>query len=516
MSEFFELLKEGSKLAANLAQRVVVGINEAVRRYFTGVIKWSTRLAIFAVVPGLVAIYGISNEKPWSVFYGLYAIWFTVLTVAELVLLIPAFIVYRRARPLLGVIAEDLDAWASFTKVVIFNGVSIAIFWMLFPIWQAPQASLVLLFAVVAWLLLPESGFANFSRRIYPTLAAFQLVLLGLSLLLQLGYPKHMDQWKERAVGVLGKVIGSPIPRVEITSKWKTLEWFNNQGEAQVWYSGSERDGYRLWQSKGYDPDTNQEFKQVESKIIRDHLVDFFKQHEIIEHAETTKVAPAPTSEKPLRVTPEARAQEQPKPKAQEEEPPKDRSGKEATSPVKLENIPPVTALPQMTVGKSRPQPQHISPVITPVPPQKTESTGLNTPPEFPPAPMKTKDEWGEYTRRMRTALAEKVLRRSESAVMEVVSLDCISVTQSRKVFSDSDSKSDAIVILAKFRLAEKPKDSRTEAWSITFDAQAIVETNEFQGTQTTEVVDSVTRRLVQKLLADEQTIQKLRQLMTP
>jgi Flp pilus assembly protein TadD len=72
-------------------------------------------------------------------------------------------------------------------------------------------------------------------------------------------------------------------PSKEITSEWKSIQWFSGARAHQpkVWYSGDERKGYRLWNKKGADPfDTGKELQPVKDENTKDRIINYFKKVE--------------------------------------------------------------------------------------------------------------------------------------------------------------------------------------------------------------------------------------------
>lgn len=480
MNEFFELVKEGFSLALNLTSIALDAVKGVVLGYFKQVIKWSTRLAIFAVVPGLGVVYGLLNEKPWPVFNGFYAIWLAILAVAELVLLLPAFVVWRQAKPRLRGIANDLDDWASFAKVAMFNGVSAAISLILFPVWNDPQTILVFLLVIIAWLLLPKCGLGSFSRRVYPTLSAIQLIVLVLLLFLQKSFPQRLEELKDRARNQIDEALG--IQRREVTSDWKTLEWFTNQGKSRVWYSGSESNGYRLWTANGYDPNTNQKLLPVESESVRNRIIKYLDEKEkrandvLVQQAEEQRVRMEMESR--LRLT-------------------------EKTQ--------------RVDVAIKSPQPEKTTLGNNPVSQLKTETANaLGTRLEAAAIPVKPKSEWSEYTAQIRSLVAMDVLRRDETALLAAFSLDCVSVNQSRRVFSSGGRNSDVVVVNAHFNLVENHKGVNKSAWSRSYDAAATIDSSEFQGISSPDTVERITRRVMDKIVGDKETVARMLGLVKP
>lgn len=280
MNDFIDLIKEGFRLAANLGTMAVGTVKAAVLAYFDPVKKWTIRLAIAAAIPLIVIVPCLIFHLSLGGFYGTYVVWIVILAAAELLLLTPMFFIWRRLNTIFPDVAAELREWLDFIISVVFNGLSLGIFVTLFPVWRAPGAFPLLLIVLVCWLTLPACGFSKFCKRIYPTLRAVQLVLLFGLLILQMAFPRHMDQLSWSTTKSLGKFLASPIEQKEITSKWKSVQWFDNQGEPQVWYSSSEGEGYHLWTAPGFDPKTGRELQPVKNKETLEKIATSFAERE--------------------------------------------------------------------------------------------------------------------------------------------------------------------------------------------------------------------------------------------
>ena len=277
MKEFIELVKEGFRLAANLVmmagKMAFDAVKTAVLAYFNQVKEWTLRFAIWAAVPLVVVVPCLLFKLQLSPLYAAYTIWVALLLVAELLLLTPAFLIWRRVKPLFPGIVKDLEEWGEFIKVVGFNGLSFAVFIMVFPIWRNPSAFLVLLLVIACWFLLPTCGFNSFCKRVYPTLSAIQLIgLVGL-LMFQMAFPRHMEQLNWATGKKIGGVLTRSVEQKEISSEWRSLQWFSNQGEPQVWFSGSEGEGFRLWAAPGFDQATGRELQAVTDATVQNRIV---------------------------------------------------------------------------------------------------------------------------------------------------------------------------------------------------------------------------------------------------
>jgi hypothetical protein len=188
-------------------------------------------------------------------------VFLVLLLAAELILITPMFLVWRRLKALFPRMAKDLEDWVEFIKSVVFNGLALGIFASLFPIWRAPGAFPLLVLVLACWLTLPACAFSNFCKRIYPTVRGVQLLLLFGLLVLEMAFPRQMEQRGWATGRGIGNVLS--VNQKEITSEWSTMKWFNNAGEPVVWYSGSSADGYRLWAAPGFDPASGQQLKPV-------------------------------------------------------------------------------------------------------------------------------------------------------------------------------------------------------------------------------------------------------------
>lgn len=169
----------------------------------------------------------------------------------------------------------------------------------------------------------------------------------------------------------------------------------------------------------------------------------------------------------------------------------------------------------QAIIGGEQPKP--MPPVSNPVPATQPAAVVVATArPEAPVIPQKPKDEWAEYTAQMRSAISADVLRKAEADVLAALSLECSSVTQSLRVAPGGGTKSELIVVIARFRLASNPKQPGKSAWSQSYGAAASIDPKLFQGISSPDTIERIIQDLKENLLADKETLAKLQASVTP
>lgn len=282
MGDFIELIKEGFRLVANVgkltrdATKVAVdAIKAPIVAYYKQVKKWTIRLTIAAFAPLVVVLPCLFFHAPLGWLYGIYIAWVILLVAAEVILVTPVFLVWRRMKsiPILSTIVRDLEEWFSFIKSIAFNGLSLVIFVTLVPVWRAPGAFVLLLVVMLAWLTLPACSFSSVCRRIYPTVSAIQLLGLSALLVLQMAFPRQVEQLGWASGRKIGGALTASVKQKEVTADWNTSPWFNNAGEPLVWYSGSDSESYRLWAAPGFHPVSGKELKPVSDEKTRARIV---------------------------------------------------------------------------------------------------------------------------------------------------------------------------------------------------------------------------------------------------
>jgi hypothetical protein len=310
--DFKNVVRQGFRLLANLTVFAAGKVVEAVRAYFVQLKKWSILLFIAAVAPLVVVVPCLLFHAPWGWLYGTYIVWLVLLLAAELLLLTPIALAWKRLKtiPILG---PDLQEWFGFIKTVVFNGLSLGIFATLFPIWRSPGAFPLLLLVVACWLTLPACSFSGFCQKIYPAVRGVQLLLLASLLVLQMAFPRHLDQLKWSMGRKFGNTLVGSIEQKEVTPQWKTIQWFNNVGEPQVWFSGSPAAGFRLWAAPGFDQSSGKELLPVADEQAKSRIVAAFAERERLEQEATAKrqAELAQQSEAERRTREEQRRQEQ-------------------------------------------------------------------------------------------------------------------------------------------------------------------------------------------------------------
>lgn len=327
MGDFIELIKEGFRLAANVgmlaldATMVAVdAIKSAIFAYFKLVKKWTIRLTIAAFAPLVLIVPCLIFHAPLGGLYGIYVVWVVLLVVAELILVTPVFLVWRRVKsiPILSTVARDLEDWIRFIKSIAFNGLSLVVFVTLVPIWRSPGAFVLLLIVIIAWLTLPACSFSSICRRIYPTVSVIQLLALSGLLFLQIAFPRQMEQLGWATGRKIGGILTASVTQREITADWNAISWFNNAGETLVWYSGPDSKGYRLWAAPGFDPGSGKELQPVRDEMTRVKIVASLSEMErtlqkrkVAEQAETAQKEDARRREEQDRLVKERAAEAQ-------------------------------------------------------------------------------------------------------------------------------------------------------------------------------------------------------------
>jgi len=274
MCDFINLIKKGLELAENVGTLALDVAKAAVLGYFTQVKKWSARLFMAALIPLLVIVPSLMLHQPFAWLYGAYVFYFVLLAAAELALIFPVFLVWKRVKNAFPSVARDLHEWVDFIKSVVFNGLSFGIFVTLFPVWRSPGALPLLLVVVACWLTLPLCSVSSFCKRVFPAVRAVQLIFLFGLLVLEMIFPLHMEQVQWEIERKIGLIITRPITQQEITSQWRDLLWYDNQGKPKVWYSGSPDATYKLWTAPGFDPTSGQELQPVTDDNKRRQIVD--------------------------------------------------------------------------------------------------------------------------------------------------------------------------------------------------------------------------------------------------
>ena len=277
------LVREGFRLVANLtvlvAEKGTVAAEKSqkvVVTYFRLVGKWSLRILIAALIPLVVIIPCLVFRAPLGWLYGGFVVYCIFLLCVELALLLPIAFAWRLVRKA-GVLGSYPDEWWGSMKNVVFNGLSLAFFAALIPVWRSPGAYPLLLVIFGCWLALPLCSISSTIKRFYPAMRAFQFGLLAFLLVTHMVVPEYL-------AAIMGKAPAVPglMDKQEITSQWRTIKWFDDLGHPKVWYSGSAGQGYRLWDGMGYDNDTREKLRPVEDVATKNEIVTLLNNNERI------------------------------------------------------------------------------------------------------------------------------------------------------------------------------------------------------------------------------------------
>ncbi|MFA5189953.1 MAG: hypothetical protein WC740_04455 [Verrucomicrobiia bacterium] len=241
-NEFWPLVKELFRFLSNMT---ALGVDEAGRlltAYFGKVKKWSVRFIVAIFAPLIVVVPCLAFHAKAGWLYAAYVIWAGLVAVAWFLLLVPIYWAMRRAGRVFPSLREDIlhiiGLIRNFLLLVIF---------------------------------------------------LFSLLVLGLI------FPRHMDQLLWAIGNKTGGVIAASVQQHEVTAEWNKLRWFNNTGDAQVWYSEDSSHRFRLWGAPGFDPDTGRELQPVKDETTRQKLIAQFederrrKQQEQAAAAETRR-----------------------------------------------------------------------------------------------------------------------------------------------------------------------------------------------------------------------------------
>jgi hypothetical protein len=285
--DFKNVVREGFRLLANLTTFAAEKAKEVVVSYFRLVQRWLFWLFIAALAPLIVIAPCLMFGAPFGWLYGTYIVWLVILLAAGLLLITPVILIWRRVKILFPGIVQELEEWIDFIRTVVVTGFSFGIFVTLFPIWNSPGTFPLLLLVLVCWLTLPACAVSAFCRKMWPSVRSVQLLLLAALLTLQMAFPRHL----ERVKWYMAKIFVGPIdvPQKEITAQWRTLTWFNNAGEPQVWYSGSANVGYRLWDTPGFDRGSGERLKPVADAAAKSNIVADLEDRERIKSEREAK-----------------------------------------------------------------------------------------------------------------------------------------------------------------------------------------------------------------------------------
>ena len=308
--DFKDLVRQGFHLFWNLGSLAAEQVYQVIVAYFLRVKKWSVRFLIWAAVPFPLVFFLLLFHAPLGPVYGAYVAWLAVLLAAELLLITPLVLVWRRLRKLFPAIAQDLEEWLEFIKTVLVNGMNLAIFVALYPVWRSSFGTLLSLFTLASWLMLPACSNGTFRRRIYPVLRAIQLVVSFVLAILSLAFPAEIKQlsWATQT-----KIAGAiTIREHDITAGWKTNVWFANaSGKPLVWYVYSEADGYRLFDAPGFDRVTGKHLTPVETNTIGRILEDYGRREKQAAAVQAARQKEQEEAEKKRAVERELAAQKQ-------------------------------------------------------------------------------------------------------------------------------------------------------------------------------------------------------------
>lgn len=153
---------------------------------------------------------------------------------------------------------------------------SLAISCYLIASWNSPLSLPIMVIIGALWFASPWVILAAKLDVWFVRLRVVQFCFLLVAALISTLSPvpaSHFQEWAKRTAAKELR----PIDQQEVTSIWKTLQWFTQEGAPAVWYSFDQNTGYRLFAAPGHDPATNQELQAVGDAETRNRVVAYFR-----------------------------------------------------------------------------------------------------------------------------------------------------------------------------------------------------------------------------------------------
>jgi hypothetical protein len=254
-------------------------ITSQVRKHFKVASKIANWLTFFICTPLLFFVLYQVLGRPLKIVVIGYLFLVGGLSVLAVVLLGSLVGTARAIHELPDAIYRELTGPLWRNLDILFIAVSIDLFAYIFPAWNISTAYPILILVALLWLFAPWAIYVAKADTVFIKLRIAQLGVVVLSALVCAASPIPMRhfQW-----GAERKIIETmrPFEETEITSRWKTLEWFTQEGAPNVWYSNIPDGGYRLFSTPGTDKQTGEQLKPVTDKETKERIVKEFQNEE--------------------------------------------------------------------------------------------------------------------------------------------------------------------------------------------------------------------------------------------
>lgn len=259
-----------------------------VRRLTTLAGKVSVALAIAAFVPLVVVVGFLATHErgqPLGFVYPVFSVWILLVAVLAMWNLWPLVGILRllRAMPdssyreLIQPVRQNIDLG----NVLI----SITLMLYVFLSMEIGKAYPIFVILAVLWLVVPMGAYVGGRDSLFIGLRVAQLGILFVAALFSVLSPvpiKHYQLWAQKEAATKLR----PVEQKEITSDWKEIQWFTQEGVPLVWFV-LRSDGYHLFNTPGHDPETNEELRQVINKVTRERIVASLRTRTGIREAES-------------------------------------------------------------------------------------------------------------------------------------------------------------------------------------------------------------------------------------
>jgi hypothetical protein len=282
MRPFFSTLRLGQHLERDLSSeietaerladhRLFENIRDDVRDYFRRIFRISIFLSGLALSPLLIITF---YDKPPVWLTAGYSFLLLALGILGIAIIKPVFSITYYLKKLPDDAYQDLvrPLALNFDVVGIVMNIGLLLY-------VSPRLGLSTSFPIAAclglvWIFAPWLALNSEIKTLLLRIRVVQLVPLTLLTMVIVTSPvsfRKLGWWAQRETS--NKMRISPLD--ELTEKWESLQWFTQEGEPNIWYSGDSRTGYKLYSAPGYDPSTNEEIKPVTNQSTKADIIRY-------------------------------------------------------------------------------------------------------------------------------------------------------------------------------------------------------------------------------------------------
>jgi hypothetical protein len=257
---------------SNWDAEIVGRIITDVKRHFRTASRIANWLTLLTCVPLLFFILCqvLSRPPPWIVIPCLG--WVFVLCVLSIYLIGSLVGTAQAIHELPGPVNRELmgPLWRNLD--FLFAAICFDLFAYVFPPWKISTTLFIFVLLAFLWISAPWAILAAKQAATYIKIRIAQLAVLVVVSFICAASPIPMQHFQWSAQRELVRKI-RPFEETEVTTQWRTLEWFSQEGASNIWYSMDPNGDYHLFSTPGTDKQTGEQLKSVSDAETKNQII---------------------------------------------------------------------------------------------------------------------------------------------------------------------------------------------------------------------------------------------------